>query len=490
MKQSLRGFNRYLVIVLCALLGWGAAGATARADKADASYNYSYWEDTVAAPQAYQATRLYKGSDFGVGPLKEPADLHVTADKQIYLLDSGNNRIIILDADFRLLRVVDSFDRSGKKEQFNKPQGLFVTNDKHVYVADTGNKRVVHLDEAGKLVQIIESPKSELLPGNFEFQPIRLVVDKAQRVYTMAAGVFDGLMEFSSDGTFTSFMGANRVSVNPMDYLWKRLSTKAQRSQMVMYTPTEFSNLDIDDEDFIYATNSQRHDNVKKLNAQGSDILRRQGYYPPEGDLYYTKETGATRLVDIDAGDSEMYSILDATRGRVLTYNGDGFLLYVFGRLGNQLGEFNSPVALDRFGDDMLVLDKGLGEVTRFQTTAYGRTLNEAVRSYYKGEEDKAARSFEQVINLNANLEYAYDGIGKSLIRQGRYAEAMKYFKNGMDQSHYSKAFLLHRKQVMKQHFTAIALGLLAVVALFIAWKKIRKRRGGNRFASFGQRVG
>lgn len=484
MKHSQRRIQRHLLIALCAVILWGAAGMTAHAEGDNASYNYSYWGDTVAAPLAYEASNLYKGSDFGVGPLKDPTDLHVTADKQIYVLDSGNNRVIMLDADFKLVRVIDTFDRRGKAETFNNPQGLFVTNDKHLYVADTGNNRVVQLDESDKLVQIIQSPKSELLADNFQFQPIRLIVDKALRVYVMAAGVFDGLMEFSSDGTFTSFMGANRVSVNPLDYLWKQLSTQAQRSQMVMYTPTEFSNLDIDEEDFIFATNSQKEKNVKKLNAQGSDILRRLGYYDPEGDLYYTKETGNTRLVDIDAGDSEMYSILDANRGRIFTYNGDGYLLYVFGRLGNQIGEFNTPVALERVGEDMLVLDKGLGEITRFKTTEYGRTLNEAVRCYYNGQEAKAAEWFEKAINLNANLEYGYNGIGKALIRQGEYAEAMKYFKDSMDQKNYSKAFLLYRKQVMREHFNVIVLSLVAVVALFMAWKTFRKIRGGNKRVS------
>ena len=69
------------------------------------------------------------------------------------------------------------------------------------------------------------------------------------------AGVFDGFMEFNANGEFSSFIGANRVRVDPVELFWKRLSTRAQRSQMVMFTPTEFTNLDINDEGFIYATN-------------------------------------------------------------------------------------------------------------------------------------------------------------------------------------------------------------------------------------------
>lgn len=199
------------------------------------------------------------------------------------------------------------------------------------------------------------------------------------------------------------------------------------------------------------------------------------------------KADGPTRLVDIDVADSEIYAILDANRGRIFTYNGDGHFMYVFGGLGNQLGEFHTPVALERVGDDYLILDKALGEITVFQSTEYGRTLNEAVRAYYKGDEEQANTLFHQTINMNANLEFAYAGIGKALIRQGDYGEAMKYFKQSMDQKGYSKAFLLYRKQVLREHFTAIMTGMLGLVIVALLIKKYRKKKGGRQVASIEQ---
>lgn len=95
---------------------------------------------------------------------------------------------------------------------------------------------------------------------------------------------------------FKSFIGANRVHVDAVEYFWKSISTKAQREQMVMYTPTEFTNLDINDEGFLYATNGDDYgDPIKKLNAQGADILRREGYYKPSGDLLYSTRSGVPR---------------------------------------------------------------------------------------------------------------------------------------------------------------------------------------------------
>ncbi|OAX48534.1 MULTISPECIES: NHL repeat-containing protein [unclassified Paenibacillus] len=484
MLKKLLNKKIYLLPLLVCLISASLGGTTVSADEAPSSYNYSYWGDTAASPDAYQATIILRGETLKIGAFKNPSDVYVTSDNQIYVLDSGNNRIVLMDSAYKLIRIIDSFNHNGQQDHFSNPQGLFVTEDKQLYVADTGKQRMVHLDAHDQLVKVVENPQSELLNDNFSFQPTRLVVDKAQRIYVMSSGIFDGFMEFSSEGTFTSFIGANRVTFSPSEYLWKMLSTQAQRKQMVMFTPVEFTNIDIDDEGFLYATNGQKADNVRKLNAQGSDILRRLGYYPPEGDIRFTKVDGPTRLIDIDVTDSEIYSILDASRGRIFTYNGDGYLMYVFGGLGNQIGEFNTPVAMDRVGDDFMVIDKELGEITIFQTTQYGRTLNEAVRSYYRGEEEKAHQLFEQTVSMNSNLEFAYAGIGKALVRQGEYAEAMKYFKRSMDREGYSKAFLLYRKQVLREYFPSIMSLLLVLVISGFIWRQYRKIKRRKKVVS------
>lgn len=465
MLKSIRQKSVLLFLLCCAIAIATGGSFVHAADDMTASYSYSFWGNAVANPVAYEATTIWNGVNLGVGQLKEPADLHVTSDQTIYILDSGNHRVVVLDEQFQHIATIESFEREGKEDAFLNPQGIFVNEQKHVLIADTGNKRVVHLDDEFKLVSIIEEPESELFSSTFEFRPVRLVMDRAHRIYVMSAGVFDGLMEFNADGTFTSFIGANRVWIDPVELLWKRLATREQRSQMIMFTPTEFTNLDIDEEGFIYATNAdQWGDMIKKLNAQGSDILRREGHYRPVGDVRYYHEDGPSRLIDIDVTDSEIYSVLDSRQGRIFTYNGDGHLMYIFGGKGNKLGEFNTPIAIERVGDLFLVLDRALGEVTVFEPTEYGRLLNEAVRSYYNGEEEKAFEYYMRTIQMNANLEFAYSGIGKALLRQGDYEGALHYFEQSKDRKNYSKAYLLYRKQVLREHFPTIMTVLVVLV--------------------------
>ena len=147
-------------------------------------------------------------------------------------------------------------------------------------------------------------------------------------------------------------------------------------------------------------------------------------------------------------------------------------MLYVFGGLGNRLGEFHTPIAIERIGDNFLVLDKMLGEITVFEPTEYGLILNEAIRSYYHGDEEKATELFNRVVNMNANFEYAYGGIGKAFLRSGNYEMAVKYFKESIDRKNYSKAFILFRRENMREIFPVL---MTVICLLAVCFPLIRK---------------
>lgn len=468
------------ILVICLTFSFDLGSVQASADQS--SYNYSYWGDAVPAPPAYLPTMIIDGNELGIEPFDTPRDIHVSADRNIYIADTNNNRIVKLDEVYQYVETIDSFLMDGALETFLAPEGVYVTEDNHVYIADTGNQRVVHLDDDYQLVKVIDEPESEMLTSTFSFRPQNVAVDSAGRVYVMSAGVFDGFMEFSIDGHFTTFIGANRVQVDPIDYLWSRFATREQRSQMIMFIPTEFTNLDLDEDGFLYATTVDDADDVvKKINARGDDILRREGYYDQVGDLEYDDDEGPSRFFDISIGEHGIYSVLDAQRGRIFTYNDDGFLLYIFGGLGNQLGEFSAPRAIERFDDQVLVLDQDLGEITVFTATAYGATINEAVRSYEEGDEERSRQLYEEVVNMNVNLEFAYTGIGKALLRQDDFEGAMYNFEQSIDQSNYSKAYLLYRNEILRENFGLIMGIIFGVVALIIVFNRYRKKKAKGK---------
>ncbi|QHW31112.1 hypothetical protein GZH47_09760 [Paenibacillus rhizovicinus] len=467
------------------LIGIGAAAllvaspAAAAADQPYEGYNYSYWQKSVPSPNAYLPSSVIDGVSLGAGALKLPGDLFVGKDNRIYVLDSGNNRILVLNEQFKLEHEIKGFANGGKQDTFNNPQGIFVTSSGHIYVADTDNGRIVELDGAGMLVRVIGPPKSEILPADFRYAPIKVALDRANRMYVIGRGVTDGMMEFDMTGTFNAFMGAPRVSFNPVDLFWKEVSTKAQRDKMIQFIPTEFNNLEIDGNGFIYVTTQTKSAApIQKLNPTGINILKANGAVPPIGDVQHRVDE-ESQFTDISAGEHGIYHALDTRKGRIFTYDEEGHLLYVFGQRGEQAGTFRTPAAIDSLGDDILVLDRDQSLITLFKPTPFGEAVNKAVALHDDGKEEEARGWWNQVLRVDGNYELAYDGIGKSFLREGNYRDAMRYFKLGMDRTYYSKAFQLERKQQARRYFTPVMSVLVPLLVLL--WLGPKVLRYGKR---------
>jgi len=470
-----------LFILLLTLSVLGSAAAAAHAAPYN-GYHYSYQGGPTSAPYPYLPENVFDASGTVIGALKSPEDMYVTPDGDIYILDSGNNRIVHLNREFEVERVIGEFQNGGVTDTFNAPEGIFVHSDGSIYVADTANQRVVELAPNGSLKRIIGPPKSEIIRSDFLYQPSKVAVDRADRMYVVGKNIFDGLIEFDSVGEFQGFTGTNLVKFNPIDLLWKQLSTREQRSQMALFVPEQFNNLDIDANGFIYTTSNEVGDaeTIKRLNPTGTDVLRREGYHPPVGDLqfaYTGSITGGSTFVAITVDKKGMFAVLDSKRGRIFTYDKDGNLLYQFGQIGDQVGTFRTPVALDMLGERMLVLDKRLGRITVFVPTDYGAAIREAVSAYYDGDFEESTAYWEQVLKMNANYDAAYVGMGKAKMSDGDSWEAMHYFKLGNSQENYSKAFERYRKEFLLSNFGNIMTALFVLAAAVFVYRYMRRNK-------------
>jgi DNA-binding beta-propeller fold protein YncE len=439
-------------------------------------YNYSYSQKAVPAPNPYIAKKVIRGEDIGITPFNSPED--IDKDKKIYIADAGNNRIVCLDKDFKVERIIDKFNNDG----FKNPCGVFVDEIGDIYVADTENKRIVQLNNAGEFIREIKEPKSDVIRKDFKYLPSKVALDKAKRIYVVCQGAFDGILQLDSDGNFIGFTGKNLVKFSAKDMFWKRVATKAQREKMSLFLPVEFSNLSIDENGFIYTTSTEiaGTETIKRLNPSGTDVLKRDGYYPPRGDIEYAKtgsKVGGSVLTDIAVHEYGVYSVLDTKRGRIFTYDRDGNLLYQFGQLGDQVGTFKTPSALDYYGENILVLDKGNNYITIFEPTEYANYIMKAIVSHYEGKTDEALENWSQVLKLNSNLEMAYVGMGKAFMKQDDNEKAMRYFKLGSNRKFYSRAFEKYRKEYTFNNFGKLAAGFLGLIFLIIVISNIRKRK-------------
>ena len=436
------------------------------------TYNYDFWLEQVASPDAYRATDYILGSALGIDNFRDPQGLFIR-DNRIYICDSGNNRIILLEADksneYTVINVVSSVTINGEESEFNYPMDLFESPDGHLYITDTNNYRVLKLDKDWNYISQITKPDDESIGDNTEFLPVKLTVDFANRVFIQARNINKGLMEFDNRLNFAGFMGANKVDVSIIDYVWKLVSTQAQRARMDLFIPTEYSNLCLDRDGFIYVTNSLGNiDPVRRLNAMGQDILIRNGYEEPVGDLATGNAggiSGRSRFIDVAALDNDSYACFDRVRGRIFLYDFQGNLLYAFGSIGNKEGYFQIPVAIDRMGTALYTLDSRFAAVTRFDVTTYGQKINDALDEYRAGRYESSALIWEEVLKMNGNYDLAYIGIGRAALRQGQYQKAMEYYKLKHFREGYGKAFQLYRKQWMEDNLWKILL-IVAIIVL------------------------
>ena len=81
-------------------------------------------------------------------------------------------------------------------------------------------------------------------------------------------------------------------------------------------------------------------------------------------------------------------------------------------------------------------------------------------------------------MKYNGNCELAYVGIGRSLLRQKRYKEAMDQFKIARDSVNYSKAFKYYREEVVEDNivwFIVVIAALILIPKGIKTAKRLRK---------------
>ena len=457
------------------------------------TYGYDYWGGAQESPDPYRVKTVIDSITLGLETrLNKPQGLYVRGN-DLYIVDTYNNRIVQVEYKnntYRLKRVIDRVN-GGTPETFRNPYDVFVDPEDNIYVADYGNYRVVMMDKDLNWIKEFVKPDDSTFDQKLDFLPRKITVDVAGRLYAIVTNVNKGLVKYEPDGTFTGYIGASRVNVTMAQYIWKRyFQTKAQREASAAFVPTEYENLYIDKDNFIYTTitsfdagalENNQVTPIRRLNGLGSDILVRNDNYYPIGDLWWTDAEsqyyGPARLTDITVFDNDIYVALDRIRGRLFAYDDQGVLLWAFGTRGGINGAFVRAVSLEHMGYDLMVLDESKNSVTVFTPTEYGRMIYHATELYQEGEYTQSSDEWKNVMKLNANYPLAFRGLGRSLMRENRFEEAMKYFKMAYDDENYGRAFKLYRKEWVEKNIWWILLTLAVVIIIPLVIGRIRRTK-------------
>ncbi len=474
--------RRYKAACLIALLVLNLCVA-ASAETPYESYIYGEQQMEYYAPLSYTGERLIYARDYGIGDFKSPQDIFVR-DDYVYVADTGNSRIVVLDSDLNFSRVIDSLSDNGERLDFGEIKGLFVDKSGTMYIADSGLQAVLVADSDGNLIKKLTRPDSDIIPSSYEFKPAKVVVDSLGTVYVISYGMYRGAFLFGENGSFLGFYGANRVDVTPMvliSQFWKSILNQEQRDKMLRNVPIEYINFDIDPQNFVYtcSNNLQLTDQLKKLNPMGTNVLLKNGSTAAYGDVWTWGDN--TFFVDVCIDDTGFIAGLDRTRGRIFIYDENAELIMVAGGKSGRTDQdftFQSAVALDKLGENYLVLDETRNTITVLAPTEYASYVSQGMGLYNQGKYSEALEPWQEALNRNTNLELAYIGLGKAYEKLGDYPTAMDYYKSGFYVRGYSSAFKEYRTDFIRDNFTWFVLIALAVIILPIV-NIIRKRKKG-----------
>ena len=479
------------------------------------TYTYSISGKALYSPDAYTPAKTVNSSYMGLKTeLSNPRDIEVDDQGNVYIADTDNNRIIVLDRYYKLKFSISTFiNGQGVPDKLVAPQGVFITSDKMVgteyhkgkiYVCDTNNNRIVTFDRDGNFDGIIAQPESELFEEGAVYMPVAVAVDKYDRLYVVSSSTYQGVIVMTAEGEFTGFIGAQKVVMSTWDQIWRRFQTEEQKNQSMAYVSTEFNNVTLYD-DFVYVTTagideakvqsaitskskSGDYAPVKMLNASGTEIMRRNGFYPPSGEVDMKALSvsdsifGVSTIVDVACGPEKTWSIIDSKRSKVFTYDYDGTLLFAFGDTGKMLGNITKDglAGVVYQDDNILLLDRIAKTFTVYERTEYGDILIKALENQNNRNYDQAIDDWMEILKRNSNFDSAYIGIGNALYRNNDLKESLEYFSAAYDTSNYTEAYQDLRTEWMKDYIILIPIVVIGVCLLWSMFlkkaKKINKR--------------
>lgn len=506
-KMSMK---KCLCVIFSLLMVASALVVTSSAGSAYQTYTYDKDGQALYSPDAYTAIKAVNAVDMGLEtPLANPGDMVTDLSQNTYIADTGNNRIVVLDRYYKLKFTISEFDNDqGVPDSLAAPQGVFVSEpnekyDRLIWVCDTGSNRIVVFDENGEFIRIIEEPESQLFDDNSVYKPVAIAVDAYNRLYVVSSTTYQGIIVMTDAGEFTGFIGAQAVSLSAWDIIWRRFQTDAQREASETVVSTEFNNVAINREkNLVYATTSTiddadveasikgndksgKYSPVKLLNANGTEIMRRNGFHIPAGEIDFSTRstddiTGVSTIIDVAVGPENTWSLIDEKRNRIYTYDFDGNLLFAFGDNGTMLGNLGSIEAVAYQDTNLMVLDKTNNNITVFQRTEYGDILLQAIAAESTQDYDLAIDLWTDVLKRNSNFDSAYVGIGQAMYRNKDYANSLTYFESAYDTTNWSNSYKEIRKEWMSTYFIVLLLiivvVIVGVVLFFRTMAKINKK--------------
>lgn len=452
-----------LLLSLAAILLTVCLAAPMQAS-ADAPYKtytvdgYGYVTETQTAYLPYQTI-----TKVGEETLNNPMDFTILDDGYMYVLDSGNGRVVVSDLEGNL---IDTFGEG----TLVGPRGIYVTAEHICYVADRDARSIFVFDEAGKLVQTYGKPEHALYGSTEDFLPIKIVVNASGTMYVICESNTNGIVQISpvDGGTFLGYFGTNSTSTNLWQIFWRAIQTEAQRAKSQSNMPSTPTNLAIDEKGLVYTvTAGEEYETLKRLNIAGTNMI--------DPDAYDTTPSA------VAVGNHDNVFIL-STQGYIYEFNNEGDMLFVFGGSDDgqmRIGLSTRAEAIQIGTDDKIyILDSEKAQIQVYEPTEFTRLLHEALYLFSKGRYTESKMPLSRVLEMNNLFDYANMAMGRALIQEEDYENALHYSKLSKDFDGYSDAFWEIRNDWLKTYMVPVFLIIVGIWAVKKILEYLDKKKG------------
>lgn len=396
--------------------------------------------------------------------LNGPTDFTVLADGSMFILDSGNKRVIKTNTDAK-------FILSFGEEYFVNPRGMYAAADHTVYVADRDAKKIFVFDgDTGELKNEYGRPKEAMYGETQDFLPIKIVANEYGTMYIVCESNTNGMVQISpvDGGTFLGYFGTNNTNATIMTIIWRAILTDAQRAKMVGNIPSTPDNMAIDDKGIIYTvTRGEGNSSLKRLNIAGVNMIE-----PDSHD-----EVPAAVAVG-----NHDNAFVASQMGYIYEYNNEGDLLFVFGGSDDgqqRIGLSTKIEAIQVAADDKIyVLDSDKAQIQVYEPTEFTDRLHEALYLFSKGRYEESKEPLSEVLKMNNLFDYANMAMDRALYKEDDYEGALRYSKLAKDFDGYSDSFWEIRNAWLKKNLATVIIIIVIVCMVIAIIKAIDKRKG------------
>ena len=420
------------------------------------TYNYNAKKQLVRTQDAYLPNLTI--TELG---LETPSDIFIDLNDRLYIADTGNKRILIYDIKTAQIQSIEH-------EEFVTPTGIYITNEGTIYVADAGAGAVLSFNQSGDLLNKFEKPTS-IAYGAGDFKPLKVAVDRAQNIYIVAEGVYNGIIQLSNSGEFLGYFTSNKVSLSVTEVIQDLFFTESQKEGLLGRVPLTFSNVFVDQEGTVYSTTaSSVLDALKKHNTAGTNML--------EGSTVLFND-----LIDVYV-DQKGIIYSASQSGSIVVYTTDGDFIYTFGTSNKDadisgLNSSLAAVAVDS-GGNVWTLDGEKAFIQSFNPTDYAKNTYAALSAYERGEYDEGVRIWSDVLNQNQMSVLAHNGIAKNYFSKENYELAMNHSQVAGNRYHYSQAFWEVRNKSIQSVIAPLIVIGVVIYAAYIVLKFIHLKKG------------